>query len=364
MIRQGHQQPGRSNPRPAESGDLNPSLLSSYAFIDLYLHESPHRPPMVRGLRKADSSFLSQDRKLSQVPEILLDDTHRLYETINLHWAKSGYVREFPTVWRGMHYRCSMLAPPGLKWSGQKEAPTHDLDWVIRHVKSNAPSFDDLRMPSWIRKEIDAYKDNRGLILVGGPFASGKSTLATCAFDYWVSKSHDVGIALEDPPEIPLAKVTDDAGVIYQFDLTDRSVKEAIKNSRRMSPRYVFLGEIRAGDVALELLSIAVSGPLVICTIHASDPVNAITSLFRFAADAMSEEAARDMIASCLLQVFYQEIKNGVAVTRVAKIDGDESHLIKSNIRNGQFRALDEIFKRQEIKRNQNAQMRPNNGKM
>ena len=122
-------------------------------------------------------------------------------------------------------------------------------------------------------------------------------------------------------------------------------------NARRMSPRYVFLGEIRSGDVALELLAMAVSGPLVICTIHASDLVNSIVSLFRFASDAMSEEAARDMISSCVRQVFYQEIVNGVVTTKTGKIEGEESHLIRANIRSGQFRSLQEIFQRQEINR-------------
>jgi len=90
---------------------------------------------------------------------------------------------------------------------------------------------------------------------------------------------------------------------------------------------------------------------LTICTIHASDPVQAIVSLFRFAAEAMSEDMAKSMIASCLRQVFHQEIVNGRAILKGGKFTGSDSHLIKAKISSGNFRGLYEDFDRQVINR-------------
>lgn len=332
-------------PQQVPQADIDPRLLSSYGFIDLYLHESPVRPAMVRGLRPVGASFLQASKGMELIPDVLAADVRRFHIRICEEWERMSRRPSFPLRYRGEKYRCTLLAPPGDGLAG-KTRP--QMDWVVRHVQARPPRFEDLNSPSWLRESMTELTHQRGLVLIGGSFASGKTTLASCAFNHWVSEARDVGIALEDPPEIPLDKVTRDQGVIYQFDLTDLSVKDAIKNARRMSPRYVFLGEIRGGDVALELLSMAISGPLVICTIHASDLVNAISSLFRFASDAMSEDAARDMIAASLKQVYHQEINRNVVRTRNARMDGDDGHLIKASIRDGQFRALHELFDRQD----------------
>jgi len=324
--------------------------LSSYAFTDLYVHESSDRPSMVRALRCARTGLVSLGGGVSSVPEVLEEDVRILWDKMNEVYAQ-GKLRSFQMKYGGEAYRCTLLAPP----EGRPDIPgiaTTPKEWVVRHVQPKAATFDDLKMAPWLRKEIAGLISQRGLVLISGPFASGKSTLATTSFDYWVSVSRDVGLALEDPPEVPLARVTMDRGVVYQFDLTDKSVTEAIRNARRMSPRYIYLGEIRDGASAIELLSMAMSGPLVICTIHASDLVNAVAALHRFASDVVSEEAARDMISSCLLQIFYQEIKNGNVMTKTGKTFGEDSHLIRSSIKNGQFRSLQEVFERQEINRN------------
>ena len=104
--------------------------------------------------------------------------------------------------------------------------------------------------------------------------------------------------------------------------------------------------------MAGELLHMSISGPLTICTIHASDPVQAIVSLFRFASSSMSEDMARDMIAASLLQVFHQEIIAGRVMMKQAQIHGADNHLIRSKIKSGNFRGLYEDFDRQVINRN------------
>ncbi|WP_264772294.1 ATPase, T2SS/T4P/T4SS family [Defluviimonas salinarum] len=328
------------------------SKLADYNFIDMYISSDPLAPIMARGLRSATIGVTAFGKGLTRIPEVLVSDAIELHKTIERKWRHSDFKREFVVAHDDRSYRCSLIAPPDFGFAGTVEpSPENGVRWCIRQVSSKIPTFSDLGLPKWAQEDLAELLIQRGLVLISGPFASGKTTLASSVLDYWVAESRDVGIALEDPPEIPLARETDDRGVIYQIDLLDKSVREAIKHSRRWSPRYVFLGEVRTSDVSSELMHMAISGPLVICTIHASDPVQAIVSLFRFTSGAMSEDMARDMIAASLRQVFHQEIIGGRVMLKTAKIHGTDNHLIRAKIKAGNFRGLYEDFERQVINR-------------
>ncbi|MFG6083431.1 ATPase, T2SS/T4P/T4SS family [Paracoccus litorisediminis] len=323
-------------------------------FTDMYLPADPMSPIMVRGLRSAENFISAYSKGLTRLPDMLVQDALKLQDTIQRKWKHSDYSREFTVTYESHAYRCSLIAPPNFDWEDE-DAQSRDTDrkveWCVRQISAKIPSFDDIRLPSWARQDIDRLTDLRGLVLIAGPFASGKTTLAASAFNYWVSKSKDVGIALEDPPEIPMERTSEEYGKIIQIDLLDKSIRMAIKNSRRWSPRYVFLGEVRTADVSAELMHMSISGPLTVCTIHASDPVQAIVSLFRFTSEVMSEDMARAMIASSLQQVFHQEIVNGRATLKTARVHGTDTHLIKAKIASGNFKGLYEDFERQAINR-------------
>ncbi|MEY8800286.1 ATPase, T2SS/T4P/T4SS family [Leisingera sp. XS_AS12] len=339
-------------PQLMPEGDLA-KILSAYNFIDLYISNDPLAPIMARGLRAATIGLSAFGKGLVRLPEVLYDDATRLYEVIDRKWKHSDYKREFTVVHDERSYRCALIAPPDFRFTeGLEPLRENEVRWCIRQVSGAAPSFEEQGLSAETRQNIQDLIIRRGLVICSGPFASGKTTLASSIVDHWVAESRDVGITLEDPPEIPLARVTEDRGVIYQIDLMDRSVRDAIKHARRWSPRYVFLGEVRTGDVASELLHMAISGPLAICTIHASDPVQAIVSLFRFASSAMSEDMAKDMISAALQHVFHQEMVSGRVLMKQAKIHGVDNHLIRSKIKAGNFRGLYEDFERQVINSN------------
>ncbi|WP_411840046.1 ATPase, T2SS/T4P/T4SS family [Paracoccus sp. ME4] len=337
---------------PAERG-----RLAAYNFMDLYISADPFAPIMSRGLRGATLGMTAFGKGLVRIPPELVEDATGLLTVVDRKWKNSNYKREFSIVYDDRSYRCALIAPPefGHGIDDHDQASRRDVRWCIRQVSPVIPTFADLNLPQHARADLDMLAEMRGLVLISGQFASGKTTLASSVLDHWVAKTRDVGVALEDPPEIPLARVTEDRGVIYQIDLLDRSIRDAIKHARRWSPRYVFLGEVRTSDVAGELMHMSISSPLVVCTIHAADPVQAIMSLFRFASGAMSEDMARDMIAACLQHVFHQEISGGRVKLKSAQVCGADNHLIRSKIKSGNFRGLQEDFDRQVINRNLNA---------
>lgn len=326
-------------------------LMSRYSFTDMYIDGDRRNPTMVTGLKSAALGILSRGRGLSPIPVALRDDVRTFHAKILAASRERVEAREFILSYRGERYRCSFVAPRNASPQTDIEHDSPGTAWCVRKLPSFVPSLDELRFPAWARSDVDELRKQKGLVIVSGAFASGKTTLASAVMDHWVSTSRGVGLVLEDPPEIDMAKVTEDKGIIYQQNLKDMSVRGAIEDARRWAPKYLFLGEIRTHDVCSELLAISISGSLAICTVHSSDPVQAIVSLFRFASESMAESTACDMIANSLKQVFHQELVNGRANLSTAKVHGDEIHLVTSKIRAGNFRGLYEDLERHRIVR-------------
>jgi type IV secretory pathway ATPase VirB11/archaellum biosynthesis ATPase len=322
--------------------------LSGFSFMDLYLSADLPDPPMVRGLRPRLKGLAATSKGVTRVPDDLIEDVARLHVMIDRKWSLGTGLREFTISYDGVDYRCALIAPPDIPAAIKGEvSETSRFSWCVRQLSGRILSLTDLSIQEPVRLAIEGLSTHRGLVVVSGPFASGKTTLASSMIDCWVRNSREVGVSFEDPPELPLGRISETDGVIYQIDLMNRSMREAIKSSRRWSPRYVFLWEIRTSEATAEMLHMAISGPLVICTIHASDPVQAIVSLFRFAAGTMSEDIARDMISSSLVHVLHQELRGGRAILKNIHFPGTENQLMRNRIATGNFNGLYEDFDRQ-----------------
>lgn len=327
--------------------------LGDCVFSDLYLTIGSEVLPIVKGLRVEGEEYRWKRGGLQPLPIELLEDARRLGDAIRLHHETSGGMREFTLGFHGVTYRCSLIAAPEGKFSVIKpeEPSLAAQSWCIRHLASQVPSLQQIRMPESIIRDLTQSRRERGLILVSGSFSSGKTTTSSSLFDTWVAMEAEVGVTLEDPPEIPLARVCSDRGAIYQIDLTDKPIHVAIKHARRWSPRYVFLGEIRTAETAIELLQMAISGPLVICTIHAADPVQAVIALCRFASRSMEEQTAREMVASSLKMILHQEMCAGAVKMQLVRLSGRENFGMRNKVESGQFQKLYEEVSRQEINR-------------
>lgn len=328
-------------------------LLKNHLFSDLYIAIGSDSPAIVKGLRPSDDPWNWKQKGLQAVPDNLLCDVRQLGALIQEHSDKEQGMREFTLQHGGVMYRCSMIAAPEGKFSmSRPESP--DLvqkHWCVRHLSDQIPCLDKIGMPENIAQDIIKARRDRGLVMVSGSFASGKTTTASSVLSDWVEREAEIGVALEDPPEMPLARITGDRGAIYQINLTEKPIHTAIKHARRWSPRYVFLGEIRTAETAIELLQMAISGPLVICTIHSADPIQAIIALCRFASRTMDEQTAREMVAASLKMVLHQEIIAGAPKMQLVEVSGRENFGLRNKIETGQFQKLYEEVSRQQINR-------------
>jgi type IV pilus assembly protein PilB len=115
---------------------------------------------------------------------------------------------------------------------------------------------------------------SHGLLLVTGPTGSGKTTTLYAALNYLNSVEKSI-VTIEDPVE-------------YQIDVVNQNeVKPAtgltfaklLKHVLRQDPDIIMVGEIRERETAQIAVQAALTGHLVLSTLHTNDSVGAITRM-------------------------------------------------------------------------------------
>jgi general secretion pathway protein E len=113
-----------------------------------------------------------------------------------------------------------------------------------------------------------------GIILVTGPTGSGKTTTLYCALEKINSPEKKI-ITVEDPVEYQLRGVNQ-IQVKAAIGLT---FANALRSIVRQDPDVILIGEIRDAETAEIAIHSALTGHLVLSTLHTNDAPSAITRL-------------------------------------------------------------------------------------
>jgi len=113
-----------------------------------------------------------------------------------------------------------------------------------------------------------------GIILVTGPTGSGKTTTLYSTLKY-LSKPEVNIVTIEDPIEMVFEDFNQVA-VRPQIDVTFAS---ALRTVLRQDPDIIMVGEIRDTDTAEHAVQAALTGHLVLSTLHTNDASSSITRL-------------------------------------------------------------------------------------
>ncbi len=113
-----------------------------------------------------------------------------------------------------------------------------------------------------------------GLVLITGATGSGKTTTMYCLASLMDLRTTTT-YSIEDPVEFKIPYIQQ----IEVDEFHGLTMHEGLRTILRMDPDLILVGEIRDGDSALVAARAALSGRLVLATIHAQDAAGAIDSL-------------------------------------------------------------------------------------
>ncbi|CAD7548543.1 GspE/PulE family protein [Aeromonas hydrophila] len=113
-----------------------------------------------------------------------------------------------------------------------------------------------------------------GIVLVTGPTGSGKSTTLYAALEAMRDGSNKI-ITVEDPVEYQVSGVTQ----IQAHNEIGYTFSRALRAILRQDPDTIMIGEIRDLDTAQIAIQSALTGHLVLSTLHTNDAASAFTRL-------------------------------------------------------------------------------------
>jgi type IV pilus assembly protein PilB len=153
--------------------------------------------------------------------------------------------------------------------------------------------YEDLEQSKLIRKLL---LHNSGIILVTGPTGSGKSTTLYAMLKELNNKSINI-TSIEDPVEYTMKGINQisvnvKAGITFALGL--RSIL-------RQDPDVIMIGEIRDEETAAIAIRAAITGHLVLSTLHTNDAIGAVNRLVEM-------EVERYLLADALVAVIAQRL--------------------------------------------------------
>ena len=121
---------------------------------------------------------------------------------------------------------------------------------------------------------LDAIKSPQGMVLVTGPTGSGKSTTLYAALNE-INKEDINILTAEDPVEFTL----DGVGQVHVKPDYGMTFATALRSFLRQDPEVVMVGEIRDQETVEIAIKAALTGHLVLSTLHTNDAVSTITRI-------------------------------------------------------------------------------------
>ena len=213
---------------------------------------------------------------------------------------------------------------------------------VFRYIPSDVPSLDTLNVPEVLSQLV---LEKRGLILLVGATGTGKSTTLSAMIDHRNQRMTGHILTIEDPMEFLFSNKK---SIVNQREIgrDTASLQVGLRNALRQAPDCILIGEIRDRETMTAAISYALSGHLVLATLHANNSYHALGRILSFYTPEARPALLGDL-ASGLKAIVSQRLLRSTTGGRIPAVEVLlNTKLIAEMIERGDFSSIKEAMEK------------------
>jgi twitching motility protein PilT len=187
-----------------------------------------------------------------------------------------------------------------------------NISLSLRYIPAEPPKLESLGLPSQIKSLLSR---SRGLIIISGPFDSGRTTTAAALIEHINQSAAKHIVTIEDPIEYVF---TAKKSIVEQREIGRDALtyEQALKSVLKEDIDMVFVSEINRPEIITQALEVAEAGHLVVAISHAHSSVKVIEKLIESLPEG-SQNKIRNGLADSLVAVIVQRLVPRVGQGRI-----------------------------------------------
>ncbi|MEP7294774.1 MAG: PilT/PilU family type 4a pilus ATPase [Burkholderiales bacterium] len=213
---------------------------------------------------------------------------------------------------------------------------------VFRCIPFVIPTLESLNVPASLNTMV---LEKRGLILMVGATGAGKSTTLAAMLEQRNQQLAGHILTIEDPIEFLFHNKK---SVVNQREVgrDTQSLQIGLKNALRQAPDCILIGEIRDRETMTSAISYALSGHLVLSTLHANNSYHALGRILSFYSPEARPALLSDLAAG-LKAIVSQRLMRASAGGRIPAVEVMyNSKLVSELIEKGDFNGVKEAMEK------------------
>ncbi len=181
-----------------------------------------------------------------------------------------------------------------------------------------------------LKKVNNAYNKSYGMILSTGPTGSGKTTSIYAILKILNTREKNI-TTIEDPVEYRIKGVNQ----IQVNPKTDLTFASGLRSILRQDPNVIFVGEIRDNETAGIAVNAALTGHLVLSTLHTNDAATALPRLTDMKVEPfLVASTVNVIIAQRLIRKICEMCKSSLVISRQALLNNVTDEIITKHFGN------------------------------
>jgi type IV pilus assembly protein PilB len=167
---------------------------------------------------------------------------------------------------------------------------------LLRRARSSM-SLAELGFPQTVEEKLHGWiRRSQGILFVVGPTGSGKTTTLYALINELRNEPLNI-VTIEDPIEYEIDRITQ----IQTNEKSGLTFARVLRAILRQDPDVILVGEIRDSETAKTAIHAAMTGHLVLSTLHATDTISAMSRLSELGVD-------RTLASGVILGVIAQRL--------------------------------------------------------